>query len=141
MLDSLNKRILFLNDVKEKLNLTNIETIHGRAEEVGQDKNSREKYDIAVSRAVANMAILAEYLIPLVKLNGICICMKGPGGEEELEEAKFAIKELGGKIEKIEKIILPDSDMERNIIIIKKVKQTPNKYPRKAGVPSKQPLK
>ncbi len=123
------------------MNLKNIEAIHGRAEEVGQNNNYREKYDIAVSRAVANMATLVEYLIPLVKPNGICICMKGPGGEEELEEAKYAIKELGGKIEKIEKIILPDSDMERNIIIIRKVKDTPNKYPRKAGTPSKQPLK
>lgn len=94
-----------------------------------------------MSRAVANMSTLCEYLIPLVKLNGICICMKGPQIEEELDEAKFAIKELGGKIENVEKIILPDSNMERNIIIIRKVKMTPNKYPRKAGMPSKQPIK
>lgn len=140
MLDSLNKRIIFLNEVIEKLNLKNIKAIHGRAEDFGHDKNNREKYDIAVSRAVANMATLSEYLLPLVKDGGKCICMKGPQIEQELEEAKFAIKELGGEIEKVEKLNLPDSDIERNIIIIRKIKETSNKYPRKAGLPSKQPL-
>ena len=140
LLDSLNKRILFLEEIIRKLNLKNINTIHGRAEEIGQDKISREKYDIAVSRAVANMTTLVEYLLPLVKIGGICICMKGPQVEKELEDAEFAIKEFGGEIDKIEKIKLPNSDMERNIVIIKKVKETPKKYPRKAGTPSKQPL-
>ena len=141
LLDSLNKRINFLNEVCRELKLNNVDTIHGRAEEIGKNKEHREKYDIAVSRAVANMSTLSEYLIPLVKIGGKCICMKGSEIEQELEQAKFAIKELGGKIEKVEKFTLPDSDMERNIIIIKKIKETSNKYPRKAGMPSKVPIR
>ena len=141
LLDSLNKRINFLNEVCSELKLNNVDTIHGRAEEIGKNKEYREKYDIAVSRAVANMSTLSEYLIPLVKIGGKCICMKGSEIEQELEQAKFAIKELGGKIEKVEKFTLPDSDMERNIIIIKKIKETSNKYPRKAGMPSKDPIR
>ena len=141
LLDSLNKRINFLNEVCSELKINNIETIHGRAEEAGQNKQYREKYDIAVSRAVANMTTLSEYLIPFVKVGGICICMKGSEIDHELEQAKFAIKELGGKIEKVEKFNLPDSDIERNIVIIKKIKPTPNKYPRKAGMPSKMPIR
>lgn len=141
LLDSLNKRINFLNEVCCELKINNVETIHGRAEEIGKNKEHREKYDIAVSRAVANMSTLSEYLIPLVKIGGKCICMKGSEIEQELEQAKFAIKELGGKIEKVEKFTLPDSDMERNIIIIKKIKETSNKYPRKAGMPSKDPIR
>ena len=141
LLDSLNKRINFLNEVCCELKINNVETIHGRAEEIGKNKEHREKYDIAVSRAVANMSTLSEYLIPLVKIGGKCICMKGSEIEQELEQAKFAIKELGGKIEKVEKFTLPDSDMERNIIIIRKIKETPNKYPRKAGMPSKDPIR
>lgn len=141
LLDSLNKRILFLDDLSKKLNLQNVKTIHGRAEEFGQDKINREKYEIAVSRAVANMSTVVEYLLPLVKIGGMCICMKGSEIQKELDDAKFAIEELGGKIEIKEKFYLPNSDMERNIIIIRKEKQTPAKYPRKAGMPSKQPLK
>lgn len=141
LLDSLNKRINFLNEVCSELKINNIETIHGRAEEAGQNKQYREKYDIAVSRAVANMTTLSEYLIPFVKVGGICICMKGCEIDHELEQAKFAIKELGGKIEKVEKFNLPDSDIERNIVIIKKIKPTPNRYPRKAGMPSKMPIR
>ena len=141
LLDSLNKRINFLNEVCSELKINNIETIHGRAEEAGQNKQYREKYDIAVSRAVANMTTLSEYLIPFVKVGGICICMKGSEIDHELEQAKFAIKELGGKIEKVEKFNLPDSDIERNIVIIKKIKPTPNRYPRKAGMPSKIPIR
>ena len=141
LLDSLNKRITFLDEVCKKLELNNIKTIHGRAEDFGQDSKTREKYDIAVSRAVANLATLSEYLLPFVKVGGMCICMKGPDAEKEIEDAKFAIKELGGEIEKVEKFVLPDTDMERNIILIKKIKETPKKYPRKAGIPSKQPLK
>ena len=141
LLDSLNKRINFLNEVCGELKLNNVDTIHGRAEEIGKNKEHREKYDIAVSRAVANMSTLSEYLLPLVRIGGKCICMKGFEIEQELEQAKFAIKELGGKIEKVEKFTLPDSDMERNIIIIKKIKETSNKYPRKAGMPSKVPIR
>lgn len=95
--------------------------------------------DIVVSRAVARLRILAEYMLPFVKKNGICICMKGPNIEEEIEESKKSLEILGGKIEKIEHIILP-GDLERNIILIRKIKETPSRYPRKAGTPVKQPL-
>ena len=140
LLDSLNKRINFLNEVSNKLELKNIKTIHGRAEDFGQNKETREKFDVAVSRAVANMTTLAEYLLPFVKVGGYAICMKGPNIEEELDKAKFAIKELGGIIEKVDNFNLPDSDIERNIVIIKKISNTPNRYPRKAGTPSQSPM-
>ena len=141
LMDSLNKRIVFLNDVIDKLKLTNVKAIHSRAEELARNKNHREKYDIAVSRAVANLSTLVEYMLPFVSVGGKCICMKGPNIEEELKNAKNAIKELGGEIIKIENFKLPESDNERNIVIIKKVKETSNKYPRKSGTPSKEPIK
>ena len=141
LLDSLNKRILFLNDVIEKIKLNNVEAIHGRAEEIGQNVKYREKFDISISRAVANLSTLVEYLIPLVKVGGRIICMKGPDSEDEIENAKFAINELGGRIEKIEKFKLPESDIDRTVIIIEKIKETNKKYPRKPGTPSKEPLK
>lgn len=141
LMDSLNKRIIFLNEVIKKLEIKNIETIHGRAEEFGKNGKYREKYDIAISRAVANMSTLSEYLIPFVKENGKCIYMKGPEIEEELESAKYAINELGGKIQSIEKMKLPKTDIKRNIIIVKKVQKTNIKYPRKSGTPAKEPLK
>ncbi len=141
LLDSLNKRINFLNEVIEKLKLTKIETIHGRAEEFGQNKKNREQYNYAISRAVANLATLEEYLLPLVTINGYTISMKGPEIEEELEQGKKSILVLGGKLEKIEKFELPQSDMGRSLVIIKKIKQTPLKYPRKAGMPAKEPIK
>lgn len=138
LLDSLNKRINFLNEIIEKLNLKEVNTIHSRAEEYAKNK-ARESYDVAVSRAVADLPILLEYLMPYVKLNGICICMKGPKAQEELERSKKAINILGGKLEKVEKITI-DEEMERNLIIIRKIKDTPNKYPRKAGIPTKNPI-
>jgi 16S rRNA (guanine527-N7)-methyltransferase len=141
LVDSLNKRINFLNDVKEKINLKNVTTIHARAEEFGQNKKYREQFDIAVSRAVANLSVLVEFLLPMIKVNGKVICMKGSQIKEELEEAKFAIKELGGIIKERKEFYLPGTDIKRNIIIIEKIKNTPKKYPRKAGTPSKQPLK
>lgn len=141
LVDSLNKRINFLSDVKEKLELKNVNAIHSRAEEFGQNKLYREKFDFAVSRAVANLSVLAEYLLPAVKLGGKVICMKGSKIDEELNEAQFALKELGGKIKTKEEFCLPETDMNRNIIIIEKIKETPKKYPRKSGTPTKQPLK
>lgn len=139
LLDSLNKRINFLEEVKENLKLENITTIHGRAEEFGKNKKERETYDIATSRAVAPLNILLEYLLPLVKVGGRAICMKG-SNIEEVENAKNALEILGGQIEKIEEITLPNSDIKRNIIIVEKVKNTPLKYPRKPGTPSKEPI-
>ena len=141
LLDSLNKRINFLDEVIEKLNLKNIETKHGRAEEFGKDKNYRENYDIATSRAVANLSTLSEYLIPLVKIGGRVISMKGQIVKEEISNAKNAIKTLGGKIENIDEFYLPDSDIKRNIIIIKKVEKAPGRFPRKPGTPAKEPIK
>ena len=140
LIDSLNKRINFLNEVIEKLELKNINTVHSRIEDFGKDKKYREKFDFATARAVANMSTLAEYLIPVVKIKGKCICMKGNVIEEELNNSKNAINILGGKVIKTDKFNLPDTDIERNIIIIEKQKSTPNKYPRKAGIPSKEPL-
>ena len=141
LVDSLNKRINFLNDVIEKLQLNNIEAIHSRAEEFGKNRLNREKYDVATSRAVARLNILVEYLLPTVKVGGKCICMKGPDSEEEINEAKHAIEQLGGKISSIKEFTLPDTDIKRTIIIIDKIKNTPAKFPRKAGLPSKDPLK
>lgn len=140
LLDSLNKRINFLNEVIENINLDKIKTIHGRAEDFGQNAEYREKYDVAVSRAVAPLNILLEYMLPFVTTGGKCICMKGSNCDEEIENAKNAIEILGGKIEKIEKFNLPNSDNNRTIFIIKKIKKTGKQYPRKAGIPTKNPI-
>ena len=139
LVDSLNKRINFLEEVAKELCLEKIQLIHSRVEDLAKNMNYREKADVVVSRAVANLRVLVEYMLPFVKKEGICICMKGPNIEEEIEEGKKAIEILGGKIEKIENILLP-GNLERNLIIIKKIKNTPEKYPRKAGMPAKQPL-
>lgn len=141
LVDSLNKRINFLNEVIKELNLKNIETVHARAEEFGKNKKYRQKFDIATSRAVANLSTLSEYMIPLVKINGRCICMKGKEIKEELKDSLNAIKVLGGKVENVEEFELADNDINRSIIYILKEKDTPNKYPRKAGTPSKDPIK
>ena len=138
LLDSLNKRINFLKEVIKQLELTKIQAIHGRAEEFGKKK--RESFDIVTSRAVANLSTLSEYLVPLAKIGGKCICMKSMNIEEELNQAQKAISLLGGNVENIEKFLLPKSEIERSLIIIKKVKNTPSKYPRKPGIPAKQPL-
>lgn len=141
LVDSLNKRIRFLEEVIEKLKLENIKAIHSRAEEFGRDIKYREKFDYATSRAVANLSTLSEYLIPLVKIKGKVISMKGSTIDEELEESKKAINVLGGKVLEIDEFNLPSSDIKRNVVIIEKIKNTPNKYPRKAGTPAKEPIK
>lgn len=141
LVDSLNKRINFLNEVIYKLNLKDINTVHSRIEDFGKDKKYREKFDYVTARAVANLATLSEYLIPISKIEGKCICMKGNDIKEEIDYSKNAINLLGGKVDKIDCFELPNSDISRNIIIIDKIKNTPNKYPRKAGLPSKEPLK
>lgn len=141
LVDSLNKRISFLQEVISEIELTDIKAIHSRAEDFGQNNEHREKYDISVSRAVANLSVLVEYLLPLVKVGGKCICMKGSEVEEEITNAKFAIKELGGKIEAVNEFCLPGTDIKRNIIVIRKDKETPKKYPRKSGTPSNKPIK
>ena len=140
LVDSLNKRLIFLQEVVAKLNLKNIEIVHARAEEFGQNKKYRENFDIATSRAVANLSTLSEYLIPLVKVGGKVISMKASEAQEEINQAQKAIDVLGGKINKIEEFNLPQSDIGRTIIIIDKQKHTPGRYPRKPGTPSKEPI-
>ncbi len=140
LIDSLNKRINFLQTVINELKMKNITAIHSRAEEIGHNVEYRQKFDIVTSRAVAKLNVLLEYMLPLTKVGGTCICLKGPNIKEELEEAKKCIEILGGKLEKIENFNLPDSDIERNLIFIKCVKQLPNKYPRKPGTPASSPL-
>lgn len=140
LLDSLNKRINFLNEVIETLNLSNISTIHGRAEDFGKNEEYREQFDIAVSRAVASLNILSEYCLPFVKIGGYFIAMKGPELINEIESAKSALDILGGEIVNKFGVKLPSSDITHYLIVIKKVNTTPNKYPRKAGKPRKNPL-
>lgn len=140
LLDSLNKRVQFLNEIIKQLELKELETIHGRVEEFGKNKKYREKFDYATSRAVANLTTLSEYLLPLVKIEGKCICMKGSTVKEEIDQSQKAIAILGGKIEEIEAFQLPESDIDRHIVLLRKIKQTPAKYPRKPGTPSKEPI-
>lgn len=141
LVDSLNKRLIFLQEVVNKLQLKNVELIHARAEEFGQNKKYRESFDVATSRAVANLSTLSEYLISLVKVGGKVLAMKAADAQQEINDAKKAIEVLGGTIEKIDEFNLPQSDIGRTVITIKKQKQTPNKYPRKPGTPSRDPIK
>jgi 16S rRNA (guanine527-N7)-methyltransferase len=140
LLDSVNKKVDFLNDVIDNLNLQDITAIHGRAEDLAQMSDQREMYDIAVSRAVAQLNTLAEYCMPFVKEGGMFVPYKSGEIEQELLNANNAVKIFGGNIVKVEHFILPNSDINRSFVIIKKNEKTPNKYPRKAGKPSKQPI-
>ncbi len=140
LLDSLNKRVSFLNEVIDELKLKDIEALHGRAEDYASDNKYREKYDICVSRAVANLSTLSEYCIPFVKEDGFFISYKAGESEEEINNSKNAIKILGGKINKVEEFVLPGTDASRVFVFIRKQELTDKKYPRKAGVPAKKPL-
>ncbi len=140
LLDSLNKRIKFLEALTEKLDLKNVQAIHGRAEDFGRDPAYREKFDLCVSRAVANLSVLAEYCMPLVRVGGSFVAYKSGKIQEELESSQNAIRLLGGKIQEKINFHVPESDMARTLISIKKEKNTSKKYPRKSGVPGKLPL-
>ena len=140
LIDAVNKKIMVLNDIINKLELQNIEALHIRAEDLAKDLNYRESFDVVTTRAVSNFSTISEYMLPFVKIDGKAICMKGPNVEEELEYAKNPIKILGGTIEKVEKFNI-NNEFERNLVVIKKVKQTDKKYPRGQGKPSKEPLK
>lgn len=140
LLDSLNKRIKFLCEVIGMLGLESIEAIHGRAEDVARKDEYREKYDICVSRAVANLSTLSEYCLPFVKVGGSFISYKAEKADEEIEKAKKAVSMLGGRVEKIERFQLSGTDIGRMLVKIKKERKTEKKYPRKAGVPTKEPL-
>ncbi len=141
LLDSLNKRIKFLNEVIGGLKLKDIEAIHGRAEDYARHEQYREQYDVCVSRAVANLSTLSEYSLPFVKTGGYFISYKAENIEEEIKNSKNAVTLLGGNIDKIVRFNLPDTDIKRAFIIIRKEKLTNKKYPRKSGIPSKEPLK
>ncbi|MDK2788034.1 MAG: rRNA (guanine527-N7)-methyltransferase [Epulopiscium sp.] len=140
LMDSLNKRIEFLKEVVLKLSLDEAEPIHGRAEELGQDKLHRESYDVSVSRAVAHLSVLAEYTLPFIKIGGKFLCMKSINSDEEIEASKKAITILGGKIIDQKDVHIPFSDISHRIIFIEKERETPAKYPRKPGKPSKNPI-
>lgn len=141
LVDSLNKRIIFLNEVCAALNLENIQLIHSRAEDLAKNKEYREKFDKSVSRAVANLSTLSEYDLPFIKIGGQMIAMKGFEIEEELKNAEKAINILGGKIKEVNKFTLINTDNKRSIVVIDKVKPTPKQFPRKAGKPLKEPIK
>lgn len=144
LLDSLNKRIGFINDVIKLLNLKNVETIHGRSEELGKNIKYREQYDLCVSRAVANMSVLSEYCIPFVKKGGKFISYKSGNIENEVENAGNSVYKLGEKLSEIVDFSLTDSTtgekLGRSLVVIDKIKETPGKYPRRAGLPSREPL-
>ena len=140
LLDSLNKRVNFLQEVIEQLGLKNVEALHGRAEDFAKPNMVREKYDLCVSRAVSNLSTLSEYCLPYVKVGGSFISYKSEKVFEEMEQAEHAIKILGGKVEKQIGFTLPSSDIYRNLIVIRKCKSTPKQYPRKAGTAAKNPL-
>lgn len=141
LMDSLNKRIKFLNEVIGVLGLKEIEAVHGRAEDYGRDREYREKFDVCVSRAVANLSTLSEYCIPFVKLGGCFVSYKSGKAEEEIRNAKAAWKLLGGKLEDVVEFSLPGSDMERILVKVRKTEGTNKRYPRKAGLPGKEPLR
>ena len=140
LLDSLKKRVNFLEETFHMLKLENITAIHGRAEEYAKNKQYRETYDLCVSRAVSNLATLSEYCLPYVKTGGYFISYKSGTVQEEVEQAQKAVKILGGKIQDVVYFQLPDSEIQRSLVVIEKIKATPGRYPRKAGTPLKEPL-
>jgi 16S rRNA (guanine527-N7)-methyltransferase len=140
IVDSLNKRIHFLNHLVNKLQLNDVSLFHDRAETFAQNKEHREKYELVIARAVARMPVLAELCLPLAKVQGVFLAMKGPEVVNEIADSKKAIATLGGEIIKNESLVLPEEESTRHFVFIKKRKKTPNQYPRKPGTPNKQPL-
>jgi 16S rRNA (guanine527-N7)-methyltransferase len=140
LMDSLKKRLDFLNIVIESLNLRRIKTVHARAEDFGRDKHYRGRFDIVSSRAMARLPVLLEYALPILKVNGIFLAPKGSQVDDELVESQKALKLLGGKVEGVEYFNLGDGAEHRAVVLIRKVKQTPSQYPRKAGIPTKVPI-
>lgn len=140
IVDSLQKRIVFLNQLATNLDIDHVAFYHDRAETFGKNSNFRESYDIVTARAVARMSVLSELCLPLTKKNGLFIAMKAAQTSEELQEAEDAIEVLGGNLKTVHTFVLPEEDSERSIIMIDKKRKTPNKYPRKPGVPNKSPI-
>lgn len=141
LVDSLSKRISFLNEVIHKLNLSNTDAVHGRAEDLARKKEYRQQFDLCVSRAVSNLSVLSEYCIPFVKMNGFFISYKSAEINQEIEEANKAIFLLGGVVDQVTKFYLPESESGRSLVCIKKIRNTSKTYPRKAGIPIKQPIR
>lgn len=141
LLDSLNKRLKIIGELSEELGISNIRLLHGRAEDMGRAKEHRGKYDLCVSRAVSNLATLSEYCLPFIKTGGFLLAYKGPGASKEVEEAKGAIRKLGGEFLEIRDIQLEEYGLDHKIVVIRKDRPTPKAYPRKAGTPLKEPLK
>lgn len=140
IVDSLGKRLKFLDELVSDLSLDKVTLVHSRAEDAGQNKNLREKFDLVTGRAVARMSVLSEYCLPLAKVDGYLVALKGLKAQDELADAKNAIEVLGGSVKEVKELMLPDTDDERTLIVVKKVKATPKKYPRQAGTPSRKPL-
>jgi len=141
LLDSLNKRLKIIDELAEELGIKNITLVHGRAEDAARAKEHRAKYDLCVSRAVSNLATLSEYCLPFIKVGGYLLAYKGPGAEEEVKEAAKALKTLGGSLVDIRETSMEEYGLDHRILVIKKVRNTPKAYPRKAGTPLKEPLK
>ncbi|MDP4089456.1 MAG: 16S rRNA (guanine(527)-N(7))-methyltransferase RsmG [Bacillota bacterium] len=141
LLDSLNKRILFLNEVIRELQLKDIDTVHSRAEDLARKVEYREQFDGVVSRAVANMAVLSEFCLPYTKVGGYFIALKGPAVESEIEDARNAVGMLGGRIEEVIPVEIEETDLKHNIVVVRKTKNTPGIYPRKAGIITKKPIR
>ena len=139
LMDSLQKRLGFLKEVCDALSLEGVDMVHARAEDGGKDKKYRERFDIVTARAVAALPVLAEYCLPFVKVGGVFLAMKGHA-EDEIKSASKAIALLGGTIEKTDTFRLPGTDMDRTIVVVRKIRPTPARFPRKAGLPSKEPL-
>jgi len=140
MLDSLNKRVSFLNEVISRTGLENASAIHQRAEDAGRNKLYREKFDVAAARAVADLAVLSEYALPFVRVGGVFLAMKGTAPDGEIRNAKKAVSLLGGKIEDVREVKIDSLNLNHTIAVVRKIKETASKYPRKAGTPSKNPL-
>ena len=140
IVDSLGKRLKFLDELVSDLSLDKVTLVHSRAEDAGQNKNLREKFDLVTGLAVARMSVLSEYCLPLAKVDEYLVALKGPKAQDELAEAKNAIEVLGGSVKEVKELMLPDTDDERTLIVVKKVKATPKKYPRQAGTPNRKPL-
>ena len=141
LMDSLNKRLKIIDELCQRADIKNVVTLHARAEELAKNKAHRERYDLCVSRAVANMAVLAEYCLPFIKVGGFLMAYKGPEAENEVREAEHALSLLGGRAEEIRNGNLKEFGIDHKVVVIKKVKNTPSKFPRKAGTPAKEPLK
>lgn len=140
LVDSLNKRIKFLNEVIEALSLEEIEGVHARAEDIAKKEEYREQYDLCVSRAVANLSTLGEYCVPFIHNGGLFVAYKGEKVDEEMQGVKKAFDALGAELEAVKQFTLPGTDIDRKMVLVRKIRNTPKKYPRKAGLPSKEPL-